>query len=133
MRDVVGVSESTNWSQRSKAAARYHALRCDITPLDPTHQEYADIRDHVTGSQDRYSRKMAGSLFVFSSVFLVTSLSLPWCPLSSLCEELEVVNIFSVHRAVEDSNFAHAMDNKQLLFHSSRLQNFVGILSRSFE
>ena len=127
MRDVVGVSESTNWSQRSKAAARYHALCCDITPLDPTHQEYADIRDHVMGSQDRYSKNMAGSLCV--SFFCVVSI-VPSMLLSSLCEELEVVNIFSVHRAVEDSNFAHSMGNKQLLFHSSQLQNFVGILSR---
>ena len=55
VRDVVSVSESTNWSQRSKVAARYHALRCDITPIDPTHQEYADIRDRVIESQDRYS------------------------------------------------------------------------------
>ena len=51
------VSESTNWSQCSKAAARYHALCCDITPLEPTHQEYADIRDHVIGSQDRCIQK----------------------------------------------------------------------------
>ena len=49
---------------------------------------------------------------------------------SSLFEELEVVNIYSVYRAVEDINFTYSMDNKQLLFHSSPLQKFVGILSR---
>ena len=43
---------------------------------------------------------------------------------------VEIVNIYSVHRAVEDSNFTHSIDNKQLLFHSSATQNFVGILSR---
>ena len=63
--------------------------------------------------------------FPLSCVFF-----LPSMPFSSLCEKLEVVNIYSVHRAVEDSNFTHSMDNKQLLFHSSQLQNFVGILSR---
>ena len=43
---------------------------------------------------------------------------------------MEIVNIYSVHRAVEDSQFTHSVENKQLLFHSSQVQNFVGILSR---
>ncbi len=43
---------------------------------------------------------------------------------------MTIENVYSIHRAVESSNFTHAMDNKQLLFHSSQVKNFVGILSR---
>ncbi len=45
-------------------------------------------------------------------------------------DTIEIVNIYSVHRAVEDSNYTHNISNKRLLFHSSAVQNFVGILSR---
>ena len=47
------MSESTNWSQRTGTAAKYHALRCSVVPLDPTTEEYNDIQDHVLSSQDR--------------------------------------------------------------------------------
>lgn len=60
------------------------------------------------------------------------NLSLIFSLFSSAVDEgsMEILNIYSVHRAVEDSQFAHSLDNKQLLFHSSQVQNFVGILSR---
>ena len=38
--------------------------------------------------------------------------------------------MYSVQRPVEESQFNHSLGNKKLLFHSSQLQNFVGILSR---
>lgn len=43
---------------------------------------------------------------------------------------MEILNIYSIQRAVEDHLFTHSLDSKQLLFHSSHVQNFVGILSR---
>lgn len=49
---MVGVSESTNWSSRTSAEAKYRALRCEIQVLDPASFEYADVRDHVLNSQD---------------------------------------------------------------------------------
>ncbi|XP_078486289.1 protein mono-ADP-ribosyltransferase PARP4 [Ciona intestinalis] len=42
----------------------------------------------------------------------------------------KVVNIFRVHRAIEDENFTHNLSEKRMLFHASRPQNFFGILSR---
>ena len=50
--------------------------------------------------------------------------------LRSLSGHMTIRGVFSVHRAVEQSNFTHSMDNKQLLFHASQVKNFVGILSR---
>lgn len=51
-------------------------------------------------------------------------------PCSSSSDAMEINNIYSVQRAVEDTQFTHSISNKQLLFHSSHVQNFVGILSR---
>ena len=49
---------------------------------------------------------------------------------SSLSPSLNIEAIYSASRAVEDAQFTHSLDNKSLLFHSSSVQNFVGILSR---
>ena len=54
VRDIVAVSESTNWSVRSGPEAKYRALRCDIEHLAPTSLEYASVRDHIVNSQDRW-------------------------------------------------------------------------------
>ena len=53
IRDMVAISESTNWSLRSGTEAKYRALRCDIEHLEPSSLEYASIRDHILNSQDR--------------------------------------------------------------------------------
>ena len=53
VRDIVAISESTNWSVRSGTEAKYRALRCDIEHLDPTSLEYDNIRDHVVNSQNK--------------------------------------------------------------------------------
>jgi len=41
-----------------------------------------------------------------------------------------VVNIFQVTRAVENVDFRSDVGNIRLLSHASRVENFVGILSR---
>jgi len=41
------------------------------------------------------------------------------------------VNIFQVTRAMENVNFKSDIGNVHLLSHASRVENFVGILSRS--
>ncbi|XP_065907785.1 protein mono-ADP-ribosyltransferase PARP4-like isoform X2 [Dysidea avara] len=101
VRDVVSVGESTNWSTRSNMESKYRSLRCDLTVLDQSSEEFVYIRQLLLDSQDRSS--------------------------SSL---IEVKNIYGVHRPVEDGHFTHQLGNKQLLFHSSSVKNFVGILSR---
>lgn len=42
---------------------------------------------------------------------------------------LNIENIFSCHRPIESHNFSQ-LNNKRQLFHSSKAQNFLGILSR---
>ncbi|TNE51832.1 MAG: WGR domain-containing protein [Deltaproteobacteria bacterium] len=43
---------------------------------------------------------------------------------------LRVHNVFAVERDGEESQFSEELDNQRLLFHGSRIQNWVGILSR---
>ena len=49
--------------------------------------------------------------------------------LKTLC--CRVVNIYQVTRAAENVDFRSEVGNVQLLSHASRVENFVGILSRS--
>ncbi|XP_032219397.2 protein mono-ADP-ribosyltransferase PARP4 isoform X2 [Nematostella vectensis] len=44
--------------------------------------------------------------------------------------DIIVLNVFSLHRPVEDINYRHGLGRQKLLFHASRVRNFVGILSR---
>ncbi|KAL9969636.1 hypothetical protein ACROYT_G021872 [Oculina patagonica] len=44
--------------------------------------------------------------------------------------KIKVLNVFSIHRPVEESAFPYDTGNQILLFHSSKATNFVGILSR---
>ncbi|KAL5010401.1 hypothetical protein ScPMuIL_012706 [Solemya velum] len=48
----------------------------------------------------------------------------------SLCNDLTIENIFAVRCLAEDSYFRADIEPKQLLFHASRVENYVGILSR---
>ena len=38
---------------------------------------------------------------------------------------MEIKTLYSVHRAVEDSNFTYHIGNKQLLYHSSNVSEAV--------
>lgn len=49
---------------------------------------------------------------------------------TSTTKNLQVLNVFEVWRWTEDLDFRHDLDRKELLFHSSKVENFVGILSR---
>lgn len=52
VRDMVAVSEATNWSVQSSPVVKYRALRCDIKRLNSASPEYAEIEDHVFNCQD---------------------------------------------------------------------------------
>nr|KAG5699378.1 hypothetical protein BaRGS_008286 [Batillaria attramentaria] len=44
--------------------------------------------------------------------------------------KINISKIYAVRRPIEDASFRHDLDNKRNLFHSSRVENFLGILSR---
>ena len=41
-----------------------------------------------------------------------------------------IQNIYAITRPVENVNFTDQIDNKQMLFHASKVENMAGILSR---
>lgn len=55
IKDVVSVSEATDWSMRSSVQAKLRALRCEIEHLDPSSHEYSQIRNKILSSHDMYS------------------------------------------------------------------------------
>ncbi|VDH98080.1 poly [ADP-ribose] polymerase [Mytilus galloprovincialis] len=100
IKDMVAVSESTNWSTRSSTEAKYKALRCRLDGLQITDTEYKQIKEHIIQSLKQGS------------------------------SEISISNVFCVHRQVEEDNFRKDLRPQKLLFHASKVQNFVGILSR---
>ncbi len=51
IRDVVTVSEATNWSKSSSAESKYKTLNCDIKLLDPQSSDFDMIAERFLGSQ----------------------------------------------------------------------------------
>ncbi|GFO43316.1 poly [ADP-ribose] polymerase, partial [Plakobranchus ocellatus] len=97
VRDIVSVSEMTNYESQAVIEAKYVALRCHITALFGAHRE--EVEHLVTSSISDHTN-------------------------------LRVINVYEVWRQMEDAEFRHDLQPKVHLFHSSRVENFVGILSR---
>ena len=51
IRDVVTVSEATNWSTKSSVQAKYKTLNCEIEALDPEDSEYDDVFHRILSSE----------------------------------------------------------------------------------
>ncbi|XP_038059035.1 uncharacterized protein LOC119730290 isoform X2 [Patiria miniata] len=51
IKDVVSVSETTNWSQRSSVESKYRALRCHISCLPHNHPQYYDVKNLIVSTQ----------------------------------------------------------------------------------
>jgi hypothetical protein len=54
IKDMVTVSESTNWSTISSTSAKYKALRCRVDSLDTTNAEYKEIKQHIIQSLKQF-------------------------------------------------------------------------------
>ncbi|XP_022100686.1 poly [ADP-ribose] polymerase 4-like isoform X2 [Acanthaster planci] len=63
IKDVVSVSETTNWSQRSSVESKYRALRCHISCLPDNHPHYYDVKNFIISTQ---GKKLAEILRVFA-------------------------------------------------------------------
>jgi len=44
--------------------------------------------------------------------------------------EIEVLNVYGIKREAETSRFTSQLHNQELLFHGSKISNWVGLLSR---
>mmetsp|Transcript_30972 Transcript_30972/g.40892 ORF Transcript_30972/g.40892 Transcript_30972/m.40892 type:complete len:895 (-) Transcript_30972:265-2949(-) len=108
MRDMLQVNaEGTNVLYDKDATdEQYAALKCNIEALARSSKEFKDLVKHIEASQ----RRSHGDVFI---------------------KDNTIRNIFKVRRPEEEARFTTKIkDNQQLLFHGSRLCNFVGLLSR---
>ncbi|XP_033635285.1 protein mono-ADP-ribosyltransferase PARP4-like isoform X2 [Asterias rubens] len=53
IKDIVSVSETTNWSKRSSVQSKYRALRCHISCLPVNHPECNDIKNLILSTQGK--------------------------------------------------------------------------------
>lgn len=104
IKDMVSVSEATDWSMRSGTQSKYKALRCTIEHVASTDGQYKTLKNQFLTALVAVAREQDSSF--------------------------EIQNIYAVTRPVENSNYTQEIDNKQFLYHSSRVENFVGIMSR---
>ncbi|KAL6051688.1 Poly [ADP-ribose] polymerase [Balamuthia mandrillaris] len=112
MKDMMEVNERTGGgagegSTTTELDNKYKALRCEIRPLEKGGSEYQRIYDYVLHGAE-----------------------LP----DEGNDDIEINNIFAVKREVEHLRWkeanADAIGNNKLLYHGSRISNWVGILSR---
>ncbi|XP_076330882.1 uncharacterized protein LOC143236481 [Tachypleus tridentatus] len=99
LRDMASVSETTGWMTEGRQYAKYQALRCHITYLHESSEEYERIKGHILESQKRDTG-------------------------------IQVHNIFCVQRDIETAEFFYHLSNHKELYHATRSENLVGILSR---
>lgn len=99
LRDMASVSETTGWMTEGQQYAKYQALRCHITYLHESTEEYERIKGHILESQKRDTG-------------------------------IQVHNIFCVQRDIETAEFFYHLSNHKELYHATRSENLVGILSR---
>ncbi|RDD38355.1 Poly [ADP-ribose] polymerase 4 [Trichoplax sp. H2] len=100
IRDIINVSELTDWKMDSSINAKYKALKCDIQNLEENSHEFKSIKNYTLSS---------------------------W---KGEPTTIKINRIFSLSRQSEERLFTLDIGNKKLLFHASHVANFVGILSR---
>lgn len=91
-----------NISNVNELDSNYLKLDTTITPLDKNSPTYQLLLDYVENTHAS----------------------------THTAYKLEVLEIFELSKEVENKRYRQDIDNKQLLWHGSRLTNFVGILSQ---
>uniref|UniRef100_A0A8C5HGG7 Poly [ADP-ribose] polymerase n=1 Tax=Gouania willdenowi TaxID=441366 RepID=A0A8C5HGG7_GOUWI len=99
---AVKMVQSGQDSDEHPVDRHYHSLQCKLEPLDPSGSNYKII--------NKYLQSTHASTHNYYTMTLV--------------------DCFSVDREGENDNFLSQLHNKTLLWHGSRLSNWVGILSK---
>jgi poly [ADP-ribose] polymerase 2/3/4 len=110
IRDMISVNEATNWNMRSTIESKYRSIGSHIKCLSDQ-KEYAQIRDYVLKSfEDDKQQLLIGQ--------------------ENNNVSLNILNIYQIVRNGENQNFKSEINNQKLLFHGSKVKNFIGLLSR---
>jgi poly [ADP-ribose] polymerase len=96
------LDEGKNSSEDSLIDSNYQKLKCGLTPCPSNSDEFKMVLDYIKNTH-------AATHSSYS---------------------LELIDLFAVEREGEAERYTKDIHNKQLLWHGSRLTNYVGILSQ---
>uniref|UniRef100_A0A673B566 Poly [ADP-ribose] polymerase n=1 Tax=Sphaeramia orbicularis TaxID=375764 RepID=A0A673B566_9TELE len=99
---AVKMVQSSEASDEHPLDRQYKSMQCKLQPLDTNTKEYQVIEKYLQSTHASTHRDYT----------------------------MTVLDIFSVDRAGESDNFLSQLHNRTLLWHGSRLTNWVGILSK---
>ena len=105
LRDIMSISEATDWNLKSSIVSKYRSLGAAITPLEIDSTEFKTIAKNMLNSSQ------TNALFIEGKKLIVS-------------------NIFKVVRPNEFCHFKENLGNVRQLYHGSKINNFMGILSR---
>ena len=89
----------------------YKQLKCDIRSISPSEEIYSILNKYLTVKMDKKDSDGFGSYYSYRN-------------------RLSLVKAFELKRHGEEEKFKKELGNKKLLWHGSRITNFVGILSQ---
>ena len=89
----------------------YKQLKCDIRSISPSEEIYSILNKYLTAKMDKKDSDGFGSYYSYHN-------------------RLSLVKAFELKRHGEEEKFKKELGNKKLLWHGSRITNFVGILSQ---
>ena len=89
----------------------YKQLKCDIRSISPSEEIYSILNKYLTAKMDKKDSDGFGSYYSYRN-------------------RLSLVKAFELKRHGEEEKFKKELGNKKLLWHGSRITNFVGILSQ---
>ncbi|XP_067330338.1 poly [ADP-ribose] polymerase 2 isoform X2 [Channa argus] len=99
---AVKMVQSSKDSHEHPLDRQYHSLQCKLEPLDSSSHEYKVIEKYLQSTHATTHNDYT----------------------------MTILDIFSVDRDREGKNFLSQLHNRTLLWHGSRLSNWVGILSQ---
>ncbi|XP_040910527.1 poly [ADP-ribose] polymerase 2 [Toxotes jaculatrix] len=99
---AVKMVQSSEDSDEHPVDRQYHSLQCKLQPLDSSSDEYKVIEKYLQSTHAPTHQDYT----------------------------MTILDIFSVDRDGEGNNFCSQLHNRTLLWHGSRLSNWVGILSQ---
>lgn len=99
---AVKMVQSSENDDENPVDRQYRSLQCKLQPLDPSSHEFTVIEKYLQSTHAPTHRDYT----------------------------MTILDIFSVDRDGESNNFLSNIHNRTLLWHGSRLSNWVGILSQ---
>jgi len=111
----------------------YRRLHCELTPLDQHSEEWKIVSSRLEHSLRQSLFDFGVDMGFFGSVMEVEHFVKNTHAPTHDQYTLKIVDIFKVEREGEEERYRKkygSLSNKRLLWHGSRLTNFVGILSQ---